>query len=203
MNCRPRPNGSDRTQTESGAAVSLSECRAIRVGVSEMRSGLVLTTDPIDYDRVSETIKRVKPSVEEVIISCRDEQRDEIAATLAPTSCRFAVDPVPDRGPVADIRSGCRVARGSKTFVTADHAPSIQPDAIDRLFESFQFEGVVSRLSGQRQPLIAVYETDAAVDAAETTLGLGSGAVDDMLDRLAVTTVPVAGRAPAQEAADE
>lgn len=168
-----------------------------------MRSGLVLTTDPADYEQVSETVERVRPSVDEVVISCRDEQRDEIEATVAPVDCRFAVDPVPDRGPVADIRSGCRVARGSKTFVTADRAPAIRADAIERLFESVEYEGVVSRLSGQRQPLVAVYETDAAVDAAETTLGLGSGAVDDMLDRLAVTTVTIESPVATQESANE
>jgi molybdopterin-guanine dinucleotide biosynthesis protein A len=168
-----------------------------------MRSGLVLTTDPVDYDRVAETIERVRPSVDEVVVSCRDEHRDELTATLDPADCRFAVDPVPDRGPVAGIRSGCRVARGSETFVTADSTPSVRPELIDRLFESVEYEGVVSRLGGQRRPLIAVYDTDAAVEAAETTLGLGSGAVDDLLDRIAVTTVPITGPTSTRESTDE
>jgi len=167
-----------------------------------MRSGLVLTTDPVDYDRVRKTVERVRPSVDEVVVSCRAEQRDELAAMLDTADCRFAVDPVPDRGPVADIRSGCRVARGSETFVTADHTPTVRPDVVDQLFESLEYEGVLSRLGGQRRPLMAVYETDAAVDAAETTLGLGSGAVDDMLDRLAVTTVSVTGPTPTAESTD-
>ena len=172
------------------------------MGASEMRSGLVLTTDPVDYDRVRKTVERVRPSVDEVVVSCRDEHREELAATLEPTDCRFAVDPVPDRGPVADIRSGCRVARGAETFVTADRTPSVRPGVIDRLFDSLEYEAVVPRLGGQRRPLVAVYETDAAVDAAETTLGLGSGAVDDMLDRLAVTTVSVTGPTPTAESTD-
>lgn len=171
-----------------------------------MRSAVVLadrnaTRSDVDGTAlVSRTVERVDPAVDEVVVSCRDEQREAISSAL--TDCRIAVDPVPGGGPVAGIRSGCRVARGRETFVTACGIPHVRPSLVERLFDAREEDGAVSSLNGHRQPLVATYKTDAAIEAAGTTLGLGSGAVTDLLDRLDVTTVPVAGPAQVRESSD-
>jgi molybdopterin-guanine dinucleotide biosynthesis protein A len=107
---------------------------------------------------------------------------------LPETDYRLAVDPVPDGGPVADIRSGCRVARARRAFVTTCETEFVRPELVTRLFESAEGDGAVPRVRGTPRPLAAVYDTDAAVAAAETTLGMGSTSVTDLVDRLTVAT---------------
>lgn len=161
--------------------------------MAETRSAVVLASDAggtAPDSSVAQILDRVEPAVDEVVISCRAEQRDPIAAALSDTDCRFAVDPVPGGGPVADIRSGCRVARGRHAFVTTCGTEFVQPDLVTRLFDSVEDDGAVPRLDGAPRPLAAVYDTDAVVAAAETTLGMGSGSVTDLLDRLTVVTPP-------------
>lgn len=161
--------------------------------MAETRSAVVLATVEDGTDpgpSVERTIDRVGPAVDEVVISCRDEQRERIDAALSDVDYRFAVDPVPRGGPVADIRSGCRVAQGRQAFVTTCETEFVRPELVTQLFESAEGDGAVPRLDGAPQPLAAVYDTDAAVEAAETTLGMGSTSVTDLLDRLTVATPP-------------
>jgi molybdopterin-guanine dinucleotide biosynthesis protein A len=156
-----------------------------------MRSAVVLTDDVClgdGVDAVRHTVERVAPAVDDVVISCQCEHRAQIDAALSAADYRLAADPVPGGGPVAGIRSGCRVARGERTFVTACDDP-LGAAEITGLFEAHDASGVVPRIEGQLRPLSAVYDTGAAVTAADTTLGMGSSSVTDMLDRLAVRVV--------------
>ena len=68
------------------------------------------------------------------------------------------------------------------------------------LFEAADRDGAIARLEGRDRPLVAVYDTEAAIEAAETTLGMGSQAMTHVLERLDVTVVgdPV----PARESED-
>lgn len=134
------------------------------------------------------TMERVAPAVDEVVVACRDDQREPIAAALPGIEYRLAVDPVPDGGPVADVRSGCRVARGRRTFVTTCGTGFVRPDLVTRLFDAVEGDGAVPQVDGTTRPLAAVYDTDAVVAAAETTLGMGSAKMTDLVDRLTVAT---------------
>lgn len=138
---------------------------------------------------VRRVAERVAPAVDETIVNCRDEQREAITAALSGVPHRIVVDPVPDCGPVAGIRTGCRVARGRFTFVTACDMPFVRADLANRLFDVADYDGAVPRIDGRPSPLAAVYRTDAAVIGADTTLSTGSGAIFDLLERLAVVTV--------------
>lgn len=142
-------------------------------------------------------VERVDPAVDEVVVNCRAEQRDAIARALDGIEHRVAVDPVPDGGPVAGVRTGCRVARGTWTFVTACDMPFVRTELATDLFEAAVDDGAVPRIGGRMRPLAAVYRTGAAVAAADTTLGTGSRAMRDLLDRLDTATVasPVPARA--------
>ena len=156
-----------------------------------MRSAVVLTDDVCladGADAVQHTVDRVAPAVDDVVVSCRCEQRERIDAALSAGGYRLAVDPVPGGGPVAGIRRGCRVARGAATFVTTPDS-TVGPELATRLFEARDGDGAVPRTDGHLRPLSAVYDTGAAVAAADTTLGMGSSAVTDMLDRLSVRVV--------------
>lgn len=132
---------------------------------------------------------RVGEAVDEVVVNCRRDQRGAIETALSGLEYRVAVDPVPGRGPVAGVRTGCRVAGGTWTFVTACDMPFLRPEVPGRLFEAAEADGVVPRVDGRRQPLAGVYRTERAVDAADSTLRTGSRSMRDFLDRLSIATL--------------
>lgn len=159
-----------------------------------MRSAVVLADSAGSGARtppIKRAVNRVAPAVDEVVVSCRREQRESIEAALKTAPYRLAMDPVPGRSPVADIRSGCRVARGAETFVMTPDADGVRPGLVTELFEACELEGAVPRIDGENRPLTAVYDTAAAIAAADVTLGMGSASVTEMLDRLAMQALPV------------
>lgn len=135
---------------------------------------------------VRRVTERVADAVDEVIVNCRRDQRGAIDTALSGLEYRMAVDPVSGRGPVAGVRTGCRLARGTWTFVTACDMPFLQPEVVDKLFEAADTEGVIPRVDGHRQPLAGVYRTDRSVEAADATLRTGSRSMRDFVDRLAI-----------------
>lgn len=138
---------------------------------------------------VRRVAERVTPAVDELIVNCRGEQRGAIASALSGLDYRMALDPSPDGGPVAGIRTGCRATRADWTFVTACDMPLVSAALASELFEATAAEGAVPRIDGRLRPLAAVYRTSAAVEAAEATLEADSGAVMALLDRLSTATV--------------
>lgn len=160
------------------------------------------TTDSDGDPLVRRVVTHIKPAVDEVIVNCRREQREAIADALDGTDSRFAFDPVPGGDPVAGIRTGCRVARGRWTFVTACDMPFVRADLIDRLFDRADADAVVPRIDGRLRPLAAVYHTETAIDACDTTLGVGSSSLQELVARLSAVTVRDAGPARAVEDVD-
>lgn len=138
---------------------------------------------------VRRVTKRVTDAVDEVIVNCRRDQRGAIETALSELEYRVAVDPVPGRGPVAGVRTGCRLAGGTWTFVTACDMPFLQSEVVNKLFEAANTDGVIPRVDGHRQPLAGVYRTDRAVEVADTTLRTGSRSMRDFVDRLSVDTI--------------
>lgn len=155
------------------------------------------TADLDGEPMVRHVVETVGEVVDEVVLNCRDDQRAAIENALSGLDVRFAFDPVPDGGPVAGIRAGCRVARGEWTFVVPCDTPFVPAVLPERLFELAEADGAIPRIGGRRRPLTAVYDTTAAIEACDTTLGLGSRAVTDFCQRLSPVTVadPVPARA--------
>jgi molybdopterin-guanine dinucleotide biosynthesis protein A len=162
---------------------------------------------------LSHTAAALAPVVDELVINCRADQRDGLAAALdGLDDVRFAVDPVPDEGPVAGLRTGLRVARGRHVAVAGCDQPFLRTPTVAALFDraeagevgtgddgagragdgSERTAGAAPLVDGRRQPLGAVYPTAAASRAAERTLGTGSGALRDVLARVDPVAVPVA-----------
>jgi|AntRauTorcE11898_2_1112593.scaffolds.fasta_scaffold02380_4 molybdopterin-guanine dinucleotide biosynthesis protein A len=122
---------------------------------------------------------RLEPVVDELVVNCREDQRDAIEEALAdyelPTT--YALDPETDQGPMAGIRNGCRAAEGEFAAVVACDMPFVDPAAITYLFD---------RASGDVPPpedaddgcsspssTIADYEGEPPFDAAVPRLGDG------------------------------
>ena len=136
---------------------------------------------------------RVASVTDELVVNCRDDQRAAIADALDGLDYRLAVDPVPDEGPVAGIRTGLRVARGDAVAVVACDMPLADPELFERLFERAD-TAAVPRADGHLQPLHAVYGRHAARFACDRTLANGSRRLADALARLdpAVVDAPTA-----------
>lgn len=169
-----------------------------------MRSGLVLAggRSPRFGDRdgalaevdgtpaVRRIAERLDSIVDEVVVHCRAEQRSAVDAALAGLDCRLAVDPVPDEGPIAGMRTGFRVASGDRAAVVACDMPRTDAHLLDRLFESCGATAV-PRSDGRLHPLHAVYDAAAARAACERTLAAGSRRLYDLLARVDPVVVDV------------
>ena len=116
---------------------------------------------------------RLAAVTDELIVNCRDDQRAAIAETLAglDTQTRFAVDEVPDRGPVAGIERGLEAVETEYAAVVAADMPFLDPDLIAYLFERATGHDVaVPRPSEWFEPLHAVYKSEPTVAACERAL---------------------------------
>lgn len=136
-----------------------------------------------DEPLLRRVVDSIDGAVAEVIVNCREEQRDAMDEIL-PDDVRFAIDRVPDSGPVAGIRDGCRMARGDWTFVTACDMPFLDTEYIELLFDTAADDGAVPRVDGHPVALAAVYDTTAAVESADLTLQTGSKAMTEFLAKL-------------------
>jgi len=174
-----------------------------------MRTGLVLaggrSTRFGDGDKATARVdgapmvrrvaERVAGVTDELVVNCREAQRGRITGALDGLDYRLAVDPVPDEGPVAGMRTGLRVARGDAVAVVACDMPLADPGLFERLFERAS-TAAVPRADEHLQPLHAVYDRHAARFACDRTLANDSRRLADALARLDPAVVNVGTDTP-------
>jgi molybdopterin-guanine dinucleotide biosynthesis protein A len=116
---------------------------------------------------------RLAAVTDELIVNCRDDQREAIAEALdgLDVETRFAVDDVPDRGPVAGIERGLEAVETEYAVVVAADMPFLDPDLITHLFERATGHDVaIPRPDEWFEPLHAVYRAEPAVEACDRAL---------------------------------
>jgi len=122
---------------------------------------------------IRRVVDRLEPIVDELVINCRAEQVSAVETALegGPT-VSFAIDPIPDRGPMAGIMTGFREASGEYAAVVACDMPFFDPDLVDHLFgRAAGHDAAVPRLDEQwYQPTQAVYQVAPMVAACERAL---------------------------------
>jgi len=174
-----------------------------------MRTGLVLagghSTRFGDGDKATARVagapmvrrvaERVASVTDELVVNCRDAQRGRLAAALDGLDYRLAVDPVPDEGPLAGLRTGLRVARGDAVAAVACDMPRADPGLFEELFERAE-TAAVPRADGHLQPLHAVYDRHAARFACDRTMANDSRRLADALARLDPEVVNVGTDTP-------
>lgn len=144
--------------------------------------------DPL-LRRVADAVSRV---VDELVVNCRAEQVEAFRSVLddAPYDPRFAVDEVPDRGPVAGMETGLRATNAPVAVVTACDMPTLDSDFLESLFDDARGRaGAVPTFDGHRQPLVAVYRVARAIEACRTALASDSRGFAGVLDRLGPVVV--------------
>ncbi|SDQ60700.1 molybdenum cofactor guanylyltransferase [Natronobacterium texcoconense] len=123
---------------------------------------------------IRRVVDRLATVTDEVVVNCRDEQREAIDAALegCEPDVRFAIDPVEDRGPLAGIRTGLEAASREYAAVVACDMPFLDPALLELLADRVQgHDAALVRLEdGWYQTTQAVYRTETMAQAAETTL---------------------------------
>jgi molybdopterin-guanine dinucleotide biosynthesis protein A len=120
--------------------------------------------------RVADRLARV---CDRVVINCRTDQRDAIDEAVdglgVPVS--FALDPDPDHGPVAGIRTGLRAVEAGYAVVVAADMPFVDPDFVAHLFDrAAGRDAAIPRPGEWYQPMQAVYRATAMADACDAAL---------------------------------
>ncbi|OLZ41589.1 molybdenum cofactor guanylyltransferase [Natrinema saccharevitans] len=132
-------------------------------------------------------VDRLDSIVDEVVVNCREDQVPAIEDALAGgPAATFAVDPVPDRGPMAGIMTGLRAATGEYAAVVACDMPFVDPALIAHCFErAAGREAAVPRVDDQWfQTTQAVYRTDPMIAACERALKRGDRRIVEPLSDL-------------------
>lgn len=134
---------------------------------------------------------RLTPVVDALVVNCRAEQRDAIADAIVgyPHPVSYAVDPEPDQGPMAGIRTALRgVERDTDAeygFVAACDMPFLDAGIVELLFErATGHDAAVPRPDEWYETTHAVYRARAMADACDAALARGEGKILAPLDDL-------------------
>jgi molybdopterin-guanine dinucleotide biosynthesis protein A len=133
---------------------------------------------------------------EELVVNCRKDQRPALREALGGLAPRFAVDPVPDRGPLAGLLTALRLTAADRAIVIACDMPFFDRATASELLDALDgADAALVDVDGQRQPLGAAYRVTPAREACETTLACGSKRLVDAVARLDIASVDADARA--------
>ena len=151
---------------DASSGVIVAGGRSVRMGGTEKT-----VVDVAGTPLIRRVADRLCAATDELVVNCRADQRDPIAAALEGLDPRFAIDEVPDRGPVAGIGTGLEASETEYSAIVAADMPFLDPDLLSYLFErAADHEAAVPRPGEWFEPLHAVYETTPAVAACERAL---------------------------------
>lgn len=172
-----------------------------------------------DRPLIMHVAARLDRIVDEIVVNCREQQHPSLAEVFAesPYAPAFAIDTVPDRGPVAGMAEGFATAHGDTAAVVACDMPFVDPAVLTTLFallegdrsvatlsatadeldgtqQSPPFEAVVPKLStGWFQTTQAVYDRKPALQACRDALAADERKILAPLSRLDWLGIPAEG----------
>ncbi|WP_254841335.1 molybdenum cofactor guanylyltransferase [Natronomonas marina] len=151
------------------AGVVVAGGRSTRMGDRE-KAVLKVGGRPL-VARVADALAAV---ADELVVNCRADQREAIAAVLADRDPAFAIDADPDRGPVAGVETGLRATDADYAAVVACDMPFLDPGLLRYLFErAAGHEAAVPKPAEWFEPLHAVYRPEQMAAACENALAEG------------------------------
>ncbi|MES3517418.1 MAG: molybdenum cofactor guanylyltransferase [Natronomonas sp.] len=134
---------------------------------------------------IRRVVDRLSLVVDEIVVNCRSDQREQIAEALSGVDVRFAIDDVPDRGPLGGIATGLSVVDAEYTAVVSCDLPFLEPAIVELLFEEAAgHDAAVPRPGEWFEPLHAVYRSVPMRVACESTLESDDGRVIAPLEDL-------------------
>ena len=142
---------------------------------------------------IRRVVDRLATVTDDLVVNCRDDQLEAIREALADGDLepRYAIDPVPDRGPLAGIRVGLEAVDREYAAVVACDMPFVDPALLETLRERARGrDGAVVQLEdGWYQTTQAVYRADAMAAACRETLESEDKRIVAALERIDVATV--------------
>lgn len=143
---------------------------------------------------LAQVVTRLGTVVDNVVINCRDDQREAFERVLTDvnTTVRFVVDPIPDEGPLSGLSTGLEAVETEYAAVVACDMPTLVPAFVATLFKraAGHDAAVPESREGTLQPAQAVYRTDAVAAAAETELAAGRRSLRSALGQLDLVVIP-------------
>jgi len=151
---------------DASSGVIVAGGRSVRMGGTEKT-----VVDVAGTPLIRRVADRLCAATDELVINCRADQRDPIAGALEGLDPRFAIDEVPDRGPVAGIKTGLEASETEYSAVVAADMPFLDSDLLSYLLErAAGHDAAVPRPGEWFEPLHAVYKTAPSVAACERAL---------------------------------
>ncbi len=124
------------------------------------------------------------PAVDELIVSCRRDQRESFAETLSAFDVRFVVDAIPDRGPLVGLRTALEETTATYAAVLPCDMPAVPAGFLDFLCTRGRNQtGALPEFDGRRQPFPAAVHVRAATAACREAEADGEG-VDAFVSQL-------------------
>ena len=130
---------------------------------------------------------RLAPVVSTLVVNCRAEQRESLAAAMDgyEHEVRFAVDPDPDAGPMAGIRTGLRESPDEYAAVVACDMPFVDREFVTYLFDrAAGHDAAVPEVDDWYQTTQAVYRAGRMADACDRALERGDSKILAPLEEL-------------------
>ncbi|WP_336001074.1 molybdenum cofactor guanylyltransferase [Halorientalis halophila] len=139
---------------------------------------------------------RLEPVVDELVVNCRPDQRERLAAALTDIDLPVTVaeDPEPDQGPMAGIETGLRAANGEYAAVVACDMPFVDAEFVAYLFERARdYDAAVPQVEDEWfQTTQAVYRTAPMAAACADALADGEHKIVEPLFTLEYVVVDAA-----------
>ena len=139
---------------------------------------------------LAHVVDSLRPVVGPTVVNCRRDQRAPFDEAVG-GPVRFAVDPVPDAGPVDGLRTGLRTVPTEYALVVGCDMPRFDAALARRLHDAATDEsGAAPAVDGRPAPLGVVYRVADALEAAERTLARGDDRLREVRSRVDPVTVP-------------
>jgi molybdopterin-guanine dinucleotide biosynthesis protein A len=171
----------------SRSALILAGGRGSRLGFRE-KALIEVKGRPL----IAFVIEKLDRSVDEIIISVRDEAQSNLLKTIFP-NLRYACDKYENTGPLAGILSGLSICKYEYCFIAACDMPFINENAVHFLFDECRdHDAAIPQWSdGSFEPLHAVYNCNSMIKETKKSLDNNETTILAPISRMNVNYVPI------------
>lgn len=144
------------------------------------------TLEIVNKPLIKHVIDAVSPLVDETIVVTSSQERITKYAKVVPTDVRFAIDSCESKGPLIGALTGFESAHGKYALLLPFDTPFVSREVVSLLFElCLGKAAVIPRWPNEYiEPLHAVYQTKAALEAAKIAVGEGNLNLRAMIEKM-------------------
>jgi len=135
---------------------------------------------------IRHVVDAVSPLVDETIVVTSSQERVAKYAKIVSSDVRFAVDLCESKGPLIGALTGFETAHGKYALLLPFDTPFVSGEVVSFLFElCLGKAAAIPRWPNEQiEPLHAVYQAKAALEAAKIAVGEGKLNVRAMIEKL-------------------